>query len=301
VTPRIDAFCGKCLRKNFHPTNGRFAVLRWICHDMADPGSIEEHDSPSTSSFHHHRFFLNDAEQIPARFLGRLFHPEHACRMDDVFVDPPSSVIALDAMEQAGWWDIVQHATEFGASASVATDCIWTCGLTDAGLHNTFVSLERGLELFDLGEPGLEPRPAFLTKFLMSFFHTLGMESDGGSSWKQRFRVVDCGGGMERLALTEETNEKISYLRDVFTVTLDRIMEEIFLNNPRIRSLMIKYVVLQLLSDAGFCLQRWEAKGGGEPRLGERTNDPLEKWLWRSLWDLYIASYVHTVLLVEGK
>jgi hypothetical protein len=299
VTPRMDAFCGKCLRKNFHPTLGRFAALRWICHDMADQEEEGNDAMPSTSQ--HHRFFLNDAEQVPARFLGRLFHPDHACRMDDVFLEPPASVVPLDAVERTGWWDIVQHAMEFGP-ASVATDCIWTCGLTDAGLHNTFVSQERGLELFDLGEPGLEPRPAFLTKFLMSFFHTLGMESDCGTSWKQRFHVVDRrDDGNERLALTDETKEKISYLRDVFTITLDRIMEEIFLNNPRIRSLMTKYVVLQLLSDAAFCLQRWEAKGGGEPRLGERVNDPLEKWLWRSLWDLYIASYVHTFLLVEEE
>jgi hypothetical protein len=54
-----------------------------------------------------------------------------------------------------------------------ATKRVWTCGLTDGGLHNLFLD-EDQMWAFDLGEPTLEPIPAFLTKFLMSFFHALG-------------------------------------------------------------------------------------------------------------------------------
>jgi hypothetical protein len=287
VTKMVDLFVGRCIIKNFHPQHGRFRSIRGICNNL--------HVATSTNNL-----YLHDEEQIPAHFLGALFQPEQS--MMDVFVHPPASISPLDAMEHTGWYDILNHATEFcNTTFTVATDCIWTCGLTDAGLHNTFLSVERGLELFDLGEPGLEPRPAFLTKFLMSFFHTLGMESDGKKSWKKRFIVVHNSDGEERLALTSETEEKIPYLLEVFTITLDHIMEKIFFSEERVRKLMIKYVVLQLLSDASFCLQRWEAKGGGVQRFGERMNDPLEKWLWRSLWDIYMASYVHTHILLEEK
>jgi len=166
-------------------------------------------------------------------------------------------------------------------------------------LHNTFLSEERGLEIFDLGEPTLEPRPGFLTKFLMSFWHTLGMESDGKGSWKVRFLVVRKDGD-ECLSLTAETKEKIPYIRQVFTETVDHFIENIFNGDEHVRRLLLKYVVLQLLSDSSFCLRRWESKGGGAERYGDRLEYPMEKWLWRSLWDQYIACYVYDNLLLES-
>ena len=153
--------------------------------------------------------------------------------------------------------------------------------------------------MFDLGEPTLEPRPAFLTKFLMSFFHTLGMETAGpGGIWKNRFDIVhDPDDNIDRLSLTSETKDRIPYLVDDFNATVDYIIKNVFCDDTSVRQLMLKYVVMQLLSDASFCLQRWESKGGGSERFGERSKDPLEKWLWRTLWDCYIASFVHTMLV----
>ena len=76
-------------------------------------------------------------------------------------------------------------------------------------------------------------------------------------------------------------------------------MQKIFHGNESVRQLLIKYVVLQLLSDAAFCLRRWEAKGGGAKRYGERLKYQMEKWLWRSIWDQYMACYVYVNFFKE--
>lgn len=57
--------------------------------------------------------------------------------------------------------------------------------------------------------------------------------------------------------------------------------------------LLVKYTILQIWSDASFCLQKWQIKGGGAPSYGEGNhNCGLEKWLWRALWDIYVAADV---------
>lgn len=104
-------------------------------------------------------------------------------------------------------------------------------------------------------------------------------------------------GGGERLSLTPETEEKIPYLYQVFAITVSYFIETIFNGEE----LLMKYVALQRLSDASFCLQRWEAKGGGRKRYGDRSNYTMEKWLWRSLWGQYIAAYVHAKLLSSAN
>jgi hypothetical protein len=283
VSKKIDLFVGGSVLKNFHPDHGRFRILRLVGVDMRNDALI-----------------LTDHERAPAHFLGKLLEKDTA--MERVFLDPPNPRVALDEMEDRGWLDILEHATASFTSTSLhaATDCIWTCGLTDAGLHNCFLSVDRGLEMFDLGEPSLEPRPAFLTKFLMSFFHTLGMESNGEGSWKNRFHVVQQD-GYEILSLTSETKEKIPYLHCAFNIAMDHFIEKIFHGDEEVRTLILKYVVLQLLSDASFCLRRWEDKGGGAQRYGERSKDRLEKWLWRALWDCYIATYVYANLLLKSE
>ena len=71
--------------------------------------------------------------------------------------------------------------------------------------------------MLDLGVPELEPQSAFLIKFVMSFFQTLGMEINDQGFRKGRFNVAPVEAG-ERLALTTETEEKIRYLRGVCTM-----------------------------------------------------------------------------------
>jgi hypothetical protein len=279
VSKDLDSFVGTAIVKNYKPVTGRFAKLRSLGETFRS-----FLDNPA--------FWLTEDEELPAKFLGSILCPK-ACP-GSFFANPPARRFALDIVEDQ-WLEVLELAASFSSPST--TDRIWTCGLTDAGLHNTFVSSDRGLELFDLGEPKLVPQPAFLTKFLMSFFHTLGMEDQEGESlssgcWVNRFRVVG-----DRLDLTEETREKIPYIYEAYTTASEHFVNELFEGDERVRSLVVKYVVLQLLSDASFCLERWEIKGGGTERYGDRVDLSIAKWLWRSLWDIYIASHVYANLM----
>lgn len=131
------------------------------------------------------------------------------------------------------------------------------------------------------------PIPAFMTKFLMSFFHTLGMEDNGEGNWVQRFVVVG-----NKLALTTETAEILPKVYECFHTVLDSLVKNIFDSDLKVRRLLLRYVVIQLLSDAAFCLDRWRSKGGGHEKRGEEFDRKLEKWLWRALWDYYISTDV---------
>ena len=287
ISKATNDFCGSALRKNYLPDTGRFAKLRQY-------GQV----------FRQRDCMLEPAERFPATFLGALLQPN--VLLSTIFHSPVTEVSALDRLDGDAWLDVLESATCFGDDQPPATNCIWTCGLTDAGLHNTFLSQTRGLELFDLGKPQLMPIPAFLTKFLMSYFHALGMqdvedtegEDDGVTryTWARRFQTK---GG--RLIVTPETQELLPEIYAAFLKTLDHFIVNVFNGEERVRRLLIQYVVLQLLSDGAFCLMRWEEKGGGRERFGKHAKVTLHKWLWRSIWDIYIASEVYEKLFLQEE
>jgi len=295
VSKLADEFCGSAIKKNFLPKSGRFDRLR----EFGD-------------KFRNDEYILEPEERSPAKCLGTVL--QRGVNVSRIFHDAKTTPSALDQLEYA-WLDVLEHATSFVPNMigvtpnTTATDRIWTCGLTDAGLHNTFLSEERGLELFDLGKPQLMPVPAFLTKFLMSFFHAIGMEEveEKGAStstststpsytWIRRFEIMTGQNEEEKLVLTQSTRNLLPGVYDAFGKVLDHFVTNVFDGDERIRSLLIKYVVLQLLSDSAFCLLRWEEKGGGVERFGKQAKG-LHKWLWRSLWDFYIATEVYEKLL----
>ena len=178
-----------------------------------------------------------------------------------------------------------------GRTSTMALTRIWTCGLTDAGVHNLFLD-QTSISLFDLGSPQLYSAPGFLTKFLFSFFHTLGMEEDPDDSdtWVRRFEHNRITG---KLRKTYETNTLLKHAYSAFETTLDRVILELFDGDDSLRWLLIQYMTLQLISDASFCLQRWTIKGGGRTRDANHQTG-IEKWLWRALWDLYVAFDLNT-------
>lgn len=279
VTKEMDAYVGSCIMKNFHPTEGRYVKLRKY-------GKLfrEKFD----------RVFLTPDEVLPARLLGLML--ERGSDMARVFVEPPpGKCCALDIAEDH-WLTVIEFAAALDHVPS-ATECIWTCGLTDAGLHNCFLSEDRGLELFDLGEPKLIPQPAFLTKFLMSIFHVYGMEENlakvDGTGWVHRFHIAEDG----RLQLNDGMHEKIEYMFQVYEEAANAFVEKLFQGEDLVRRLLASYAVLQLLSDAGFCINRWEEKGGGAKHEERPSFAFSHKWLWRSIWDIYIASFVYHRLI----
>lgn len=194
VSDLMNDFVGKAIHKNFHPKHGRFVMLRQFGRDLRN-GEVH----------------LTEAEVVPAKHLENLFYnhldvKEGLCPIemkravsatffiltprdntieedDGVNVDNgvvgssniyerQQSISENPIFDRLNQW---QSLVELSISMThpTATNRVWTCGLTDGGLHNLFLG-EDQMWAFDLGEPSLEPIPAFLTKFLMSFFHALG-------------------------------------------------------------------------------------------------------------------------------
>jgi hypothetical protein len=268
ISSIADQFCGNAIKKNFDPAKGRLRFAARVCKDIRE-----------------HKLILTSEEKIPAQFLGRLFHTD--ALMSDTFIDA-STEPPLVRPQGSYWLHLLCRAVDDRKGMCPnAIERIWNSGLADAGIHNLFVS-ETELYFFDLGEPTLMSMPGFMTKFLFSFFHTLGMQEDENGDWIRRF--VRQG---DKLALTPETKELLEQAYNAFEVALDGIIANVFDDDEGLRWILLQYVTLQLLSDAAFCLQRWEMKGGGSPRHGNHNTD-LEKWLWRAIWDCYIAFDINT-------
>jgi hypothetical protein len=266
VSKVADDFAGRSIKKNYDPVTGRFVMLKQFRTDLR------------CNAIH-----LKPKEVVPARHLDTLFsdfcasweetfhlhdqsdkdedvtYPHHNCPIFDCSLNQWQSLLELSLS--------MKHPN--------ATNRIWTSGLTDGGLHNMFLS-EYHLVFFDLGTPTLEPIPSFLTKFLMSFFHTLGMEEDEEGNWIVRFEQDETG----KLRPTEQTMDILPKVMFAFNTAMDRLIEEFFADEKEIRVLLLRYVVTQLLSDAAFCIEKWRIKGGGDVlRSSHQYN--LEKWLWR--------------------
>jgi len=307
VSKLANNFVGKAIYKNFDPVKGRFVMLRQFGIDLRNDN-----------------IHLNPKEVVPAKHLENLFchlnleqrtdsvNDVDGCRrdgsqevisghqlMDSTFdmnynysdhslgyryaISPDQNdPIFASGLDQ--WQSLLELSISM--KHPNATQRIWTCGLTDGGLHNMFLS-EDYMWLFDLGVPCLEPIPAFLTKFLMSFFHTLGMEEDENGDWIVRFEQNDSG----KLRLTQQTKEMLPTVMRAFNTTLDRLINELFGGEEEIRILLLRYVVTQLISDCAFCIEKWRIKGGGDELRSEHQNN-IEKWLWRALWDVYASEEI---------
>ena len=276
-----DSFVGNAIKKNFHPVKGRSRLLEVL------GKSFRERPSD---------LILTPEEELPAFHLGRLLRS--GALMGDTFEDVFMDGCILQP-DQYYWRNVLRRAVEDRPGrSSAAFERIWTCGLTDAGIHNLFLSDDK-VWFFDLGEPQLQSIPGFMTKFLFSFLHTLGMEEDENplepnnpdKSWVRRFVTIE---GCNKLALTGETKQLLPKAYNALEVCLDRIIEQVFDGDDGIRWLLLQYITLQLMSDAGFCLTRWQVKGGGRERNLNHNKSGLEKWLWRALWDIYVAYDINT-------
>jgi len=304
IQPETDAFVANCIKKNFQSEVGRFSVLNRLGRQFRElnmqdshhglkkitsEGSVNdmlprplEHEDESM-------LILTSEEVIPGHHLGSL--TRMGALMGDTFESVPFEPTAME-MHPYLWRNILRNAIQprrrdsMHKTSPMAMARIWTCGLTDGGVHNLFLN-EETFWLFDLGSPQLYSAPGFLTKFLFSFFHTLGMEEapDNSDTWVRRFEHNPISG---KLRLTIATTNLLNHAYSAFEVTLDRLIAELFDNDDSLRWQLIEYVTLQLISDASFCLQRWTIKGGGRKREANHQKG-LEKWLWRALWDLYVA------------
>eukprot|EP00980_Cylindrotheca_fusiformis_P014000 scaffold3653_cov124-Cylindrotheca_fusiformis.AAC.3 len=269
LSDTANTFVGNAIKKNFHEKKGRITFLNRM-----------------GEQFRGESLILTEEEVFPAKCIGALLRRESI--MSDIFLDAPSEPAPV-APGSDYWKNILRRAVDDRESMSPsALKRVWDCGLADAGIHNLFVT-ETDLFLFDLGEPQLQSLPGFLTKFLFSFFHTLGMEDDDTTGWVRRFDVEG-----DKLKLTEATKDLLPKAYEAFEKSLDRLILEVLDGDQKLRWLLLQYVTLQLLSDTAFCLQRWAIKGGGEDREHNHQKG-IEMWLWRALWDIYIACDINTL------
>lgn len=207
ISRRADNFVGSAIVKNWHPEKGRFKVGRDLAPGLRGKGDL----------------ILKKAEVLPAKALGNLILNLRTSLKSSVFASSGDLDTPFYVMHGI-WKDLLRDATHLKSPAAI--ECVWTCGLTDAGIHNMFFSGGK-LWLFDLGKPNYQPLPAFLTKFLMSFFHALGMEdTEDGSTWVNRFQESNVDGVM--LELTARTKELLPIAYEAYNVALDRLINEIF-------------------------------------------------------------------------
>lgn len=311
ISVETDSFVANCIKKNFQDDVGRFPVLTRLgrqfrelnmqnshssLRKIASEGSVGDLLPRSLLNQNESMLVLTPVEEVPAHHLGSL--TRLGALMGDTFENVPYEPSALE-MHPFIWRNILRQAVQprkqslMNRTSTLAQARIWTCGLTDAGIHNLFLT-EQSVWLFDLGSPQLYSAPGFLTKFLFSFFHTLGMEErlddDSETTWVCRFKQNPMSG---KLRLTPETKILLAQAYSAFETTLDRLILELFDGDQSLRWLLIQYVTLQLISDASFCLQRWTIKGGGRTRDANHQKG-IEKWLWRALWDLYVAFDINT-------
>mmetsp|Transcript_22556 Transcript_22556/g.45085 ORF Transcript_22556/g.45085 Transcript_22556/m.45085 type:complete len:955 (-) Transcript_22556:259-3123(-) len=285
VSSLANMFVGKAIHKNFHPINGRFVMLWNFGKDLAlkkihlKPKEVVPAKHLENLFCKHFGYENSEGSWIPKNSLESTFvlsDDERADLLGDRQNENPFSETGLDQ-----WKSLLELALSIDHPS--ATNRIWTCGLTDGGLHNIFLN-EENLWMFDLGEPSLEPVPAFLTKFLMSFFHALGMEDDEKGDWVVRFEQDENG----KLRLTDTTKELLPKVISSFNITVDRLINELFDGYEKVRVLLVRYVVTQLISDSAFCIEKWRTKGGGDELRSEHQYY-LEKWLWRALWDIFVS------------
>ena len=268
ISHMADQFMGNAIKKNFHPTKGRILFFKQSCEE-----------------FRKNEVFLIPEEKLPAKHLGRLM--ESGTFMSDVFVGASSEPPMIKPSKNF-WINLMGRAVDERKCMSPnALKQIWTSGLADAGIHNLFLN-ESDVFFFDLGEPQLQSIPGFMTKFLFSIFHVLGMQETDDGEWVRRFVPQK-----DKLGITKETTELLADAYDAYEVCMNRIIDEIFDGDQGLRWLLTQYVTAKLLSDAAFCLQRWKMKGGSQSRE-QNHNTGIERWLWRALWDSYVAFDINT-------
>jgi hypothetical protein len=201
VSDLMNDFVGKAIHKNFHPEHGRFVMLRQFGRDLRHD-KIHLTEEEFVPAMHLENLFYNhfdneEGDEFRVGEIRKVARETFSMMTEDV--RGPSDAIedGVNSTDDEGrsslskslhhrrsicehpifasglsqWQSLLELSLSMKHPNT--TNRVWTCGLTDGGLHNLFLG-EDQMWAFDLGEPSLEPIPAFLTKFLMSFFHALG-------------------------------------------------------------------------------------------------------------------------------
>jgi len=127
VSKEADSFVGSAIIKNYK-RGGRFEKLREF-------GEVFQ--AFFRESLMDDDLYFEEEEVVAARCLGQLL--ERGVSTEVVFVGAPFLQCALDLVED-NWLAVLEQAVALDDPDNpCTTERIWSCGLTDAGLHNTFV------------------------------------------------------------------------------------------------------------------------------------------------------------------
>lgn len=141
VSKKTDMFVGLSIKKNYHPTKGRFVRMRETGdrfrhyfdemqrrYEVGDGSQVA--DDPNDK-----RLVLTDEEKIPARFLAKLL--EKGMLLREIFgadTVTENQRCALDVVTDDGhssWLGLIRRAVSVQCDS--ARKCVWNAGLSDAG------------------------------------------------------------------------------------------------------------------------------------------------------------------------
>lgn len=141
VSKTTDMFVGFAIRKNYHPTDGRFVRLKKAgerfraCFDTSFSEVDDINSDEKKGADDEKRYTLKEEERTPAFFLGKLL--EKGVYLQNVFASAPAdkplmSQTALDIVTEDGsWLDLICRAVSVESDS--ARNCLWNGGLADAG------------------------------------------------------------------------------------------------------------------------------------------------------------------------
>ena len=141
LSKRSDMFVGLSIKKNYHPTKGRFVRMREVGerfrHYFSEMKKDNEASCGSTidDDPNEKKLVLTDEEKIPARFLAKLL--ERGSLLKGIFhaaTVKENQRCALDIVtgdEHLSWLGLIRRAVSVQSDA--ARKCVWNAGLSDAG------------------------------------------------------------------------------------------------------------------------------------------------------------------------
>ena len=142
VSNKTDMFVGLSIKKNYHPTKGRFVRMRKVGErfrhyfgETPKEGAKCGDGSTAAEDPNEKKLVLTDEEKIPARFLAKLLEKGAPLReIFDADTVKKNQRCALDVVtddDHLSWLGLIRRAVSVQSDSAMKR--IWNAGLSDAG------------------------------------------------------------------------------------------------------------------------------------------------------------------------
>eukprot|EP00929_Paragymnodinium_shiwhaense_P009663 TRINITY_DN113916_c0_g1_i1.p1 TRINITY_DN113916_c0_g1~~TRINITY_DN113916_c0_g1_i1.p1 ORF type:complete len:723 (+),score=210.83 TRINITY_DN113916_c0_g1_i1:51-2219(+) len=287
VMPETDAYSGHNINKNYDPNTGRLPFADVFGSELR-AGMI----------------CVSQSELKPAVYLAHLLQMDTSLEM--IFSKLAGKTALNVYSEPNVLQGMLRQALEVNGAGR---DRMWNAGIGDGSIHNVILSTaSKKIWFYDMGKPYIVSGPAFAAKFLSSFFIDIGMEAGDGGVWLNRFHEPKgtyktvLQPPSEPLNLTAKGELALMRANASFSQALSTFTKDVFGDESAVCELMVRYVILDILSDASFVLARWKQKKTGTDgslspcklggKLAKTDKECNAQWLWRALFNYYVASSV---------